>query len=61
MFMPENYVNVLFQKGLVLDDIIQLLNIEKINLCKQIDCNKEKVKVMPLYVLTDYNGKDYFI
>ena len=66
--MPENYVNVLFSKGLVLDDIIQLLNIEKINLCKQkneflnvIGCNKEKVKIMPLYVLTDANGKEYFI
>ena len=66
--MPENYVNVLFQKGLVLDDIIQLLNIEKINLCKSkneflnvIGCNKENVKIMPLYVLTDNNGKDYFI
>lgn len=62
--MPENYVNVLFSKGLVLDDIIQLLNIEKINLYKQknvIGCNKEKVKIMPLYVLTDANGKNYFI
>ena len=66
--MPENYINVLFSKGLVLDDIIKLLNIEKINLCKQkneflnvIGYNKEKVKIMPLYVLTDANGKDYFI
>ena len=66
--MPENYINVLFSKGLVLDDIIKLLNIEKINLCKQknkflnvIGCNKEKVKVIPLYVLTDSNGKNYYI
>ena len=65
--MPEGYVNVLFSKGLVLDDIIQLLNIEKINLCKQkneffnvIGCNKENVKIMPLYVLIDTNGKNYF-
>ena len=66
--MQENYVNILFQKGLVLDDIIQLLNIEKINLCKQkneflnvIGCNKEEVVVMTLYVMTDYKGKNYFI
>ena len=66
--MKENFVNILFAKGLVLDDIIQLLNIEKINLCKPkneflnvIGCNKEKVKIMPLYVLTDNNGKNYFI
>ena len=66
--MQENYINILFQKGLVLDDIIQLLNIEKFNLCKQkneflnvVGCNKEKVKITPLYVLTDVNGKDYFI
>ena len=66
--MPEGYVNILFNKGLVLDEIIKLLHIEQLNLCKQkneflnvIGCNKEKVKIMPLYVLTDVNGKDYFI
>ena len=66
--MPEGYINVLFAKGLVLDDIIRLLNIEKINLQQPknqffnvICCNKEKIKVVPLYVLTDNNGKDYFI
>ena len=65
--MPENYVNVLFQKGLVLDDIIQLLNIEKFNLYVPTDelpklVNwDERVKVMPLYVLVDSHGREYFI
>ena len=67
--MPEGYVNILFQKGLVLDDIIQLLNIEKLNLCKQKNefvnvigsSEPIEVKVIPLYVLTDANGRDYFI
>ena len=66
--MQENFVNILFSKGLVLDDIIQLLNIKKINMqtpknqfFNVIGCNKEEVVVMPLYVLTDNNGKDYFI
>ena len=66
--MPENYINVLFSKGLVLDDIIKLLNIEKISLqtpkgefLNVVGCNKEKVKVIPLYVLTDSNGKNYYI
>ena len=68
IILQENFVNVLFQKGLVLDDIIKLLKIEKINLCKSkneflnvIGCNKEEVVVMPLYVMTDANGKNYFI
>ena len=30
--MQEGYINILFQKGLVLDEIIKLLNIEKIDL-----------------------------
>ena len=65
--MPENVVNILFAKGLVLDDIIQLLNIEKINLNMQTDelpklVNwDERVKVIPLYVLVDANGKEYTI
>ena len=67
--MPENYINVLFQKGLVLDDIIQLLNIKKINMqqpkseffnvCDQQD--PIEVKTVPLYVLTDNNGREYYI
>ena len=65
--MPENYINILFQKGLVLDDIIKLLNIEKFNLHVPTDelpklVNwDERTKVIPLYVLTDYNGKNYYI
>ena len=67
--MPEGYVNVLFQKGLVLDDIIKLLNIEKININTpknqflNIIGNPEpiEVKVIPLYVLVDINGKEYYI
>ena len=67
--MPEGYVNILFQKGLVLDGIIKLLNIEKFNLCKQKNefvnvigsSEPIEVKVIPLYVLTDANGRDYFI
>ena len=69
MFMPEGYVNILFSKGLVLDDIIKLLNIEKINM--QIPKNQFlhvvgqqepiEVKTIPLYVLTDINGKEYYI
>ena len=67
--MPENYVNVLFQKGLVLDDIIQLLNIKEINM--QIPKNEFfnvigqqdpiEIKVVPLYVLIDDKGKKYYI
>ena len=66
--MKENFVNILFAKGLVLDDIIKLLNIEKLDLqtpksefLNMIGCNKEEVVVMPLYVMTDYNGKEYYI
>lgn len=65
--MPENYVNVLFSKGLLLDDIIKLLNIKKISMQKpnskflNVIGNKKQIRVIPLYVLTDYNGKDYFI
>ena len=67
--MPEGYVNVLFQKGLVLDDIIQLLNIKEINM--QIPKNEFfnvigqqdpiEIKVVPLYVLIDDKGKKYYI
>lgn len=64
-----NYVNILFQKGLVLDDIIKLLNIEKINLQQpkseflNIIGNPEpiEVKLIPLYILTDDKGKEYYI
>ena len=67
--MQENYVNILFQKGLVLDDIIKLLNIEKLNLCKpkseffNVMGKPEQIemKVMPLYVLIDNKGQEYYI
>ena len=61
--MPEGYVNVLFQKGLVLDDIIKLLNIEKFNFQKPTDefLNVVGNLVVPLYVLRDSNGKNYYI
>ena len=67
--MPENFVNILFKKGLVLDDIIKLLNIEKININTpknqflNIIGNPEpiEVKLIPLYILTDINGKEYYI
>lgn len=67
--MPEGYINVLFQKGLVLDDIIKLLNIKKIDMQQPrnavftVMSSNERIemKVMPLYVLTDINGKQYFI
>ena len=61
--MPENYVNILFQKGLILDDIIKLLNIEKFNLQKPKGefLNVVGNRVIPLYVLTDINGKEYYI
>ena len=61
--MPEGYVNILFQKGLVLDDIIKLLNIEKFNLQKPKGefLNVIGNRVIPLYVLTDSNGKEYYI
>ena len=61
--MPEGYVNVLFQKGLILDDIIKLLNIEKFSLQKPEGefLNVVGNRVIPLYVLTDINGKNYYI
>ena len=67
--MQENFVNILFQKGLVLDDIIKLLNIEKINMQQQkneilnIVGNPEPIemKIRPLYILADINGKEYYI
>ena len=67
--MQENFVNILFQKGLVLDHIIKLLNIEKINLQQpkseflNIIGNPEpiEVKLIPLYILTDDKGKEYYI
>ena len=57
--MPENYVNILFQKGLVLDDIIKLLNIEKFNFQKPKGefLNVVGNRVIPLYVLIDANVK----
>ena len=61
--MPENYINILFQKGLILDDIIKLLNIVKFNLQKPEGefLNVVSNRVIPLYVLTDSNGKNYYI
>ena len=67
--MQENFVNILFQKGLVLDDIIKLLNIEKLNMQTpkseflNVIGNPEpiEVKVIPLYILTDIHGKEYYI
>lgn len=67
--MQENFVNILFQKGLTLDDIIKLLKIEKLdmqtpkNTFLNIVGNPEpiEVKVIPLYILTDINGKEYYI
>ena len=61
--MPEGYVNILFQKGLILDDIIKLLNIEKFNFQKATGefLNVVGNRVVPLYVLTDSNGKNYYI
>ena len=60
--MPEGYVNILFSKGLVLDDIIKLLNIVKFNLQKPTGEFLNVVgRVIPLYVFTDSNGKKYYI
>ena len=61
--MPEGYVNILFQKGLILDDIIKLLKIEKFNFKKPTGefLNVVGNRVIPLYVLTDSNGKNYYI
>ena len=61
--MPEGYVNILFQKGLILDEIIKLLNIEKFSLQKPKGefLNVVGNRVVPFYVLTDINGKNYYI
>ena len=67
--MQENYVNILFQKGLTLDDIVSLLHIEKLYLQTpkseflNVIGNPEpiEVKLIPLYILTDINGKEYYI
>ena len=67
--MQENFINILFKKGLVLDEIVRLLHIEKIDLQTpksqflNIIGNPEpiEVKVIPLYILTDINGKEYYI
>ena len=67
--MQENYVNVLFRKGLVLDDIIELLNIVKFSIQQpkseflNVIGNPEpiEVKIIPLYILTDIHGKEYYI
>ena len=67
--MQENFINILFQKGLTLDDIVRLLHIEKINMQTtkseflNIIGNPEpiEVKVIPLYILTDIHGKEYYI
>lgn len=67
--MQENFINILFQKGLILDDIVRLLHIEKIDLQTpkseflNVIGNPEpiEVKLIPLYVLTDINGREYYI
>ena len=67
--MQEKFINILFQKGLVLDDIIKLLNIEKIDMQRpksaffNVVGNSEPIEipVIPLYILTDINGKEYYI
>ena len=67
--MPENYINVLFQKRLTLDDIVRLLHIEKINMQQPKNQfftvigqqDPIEIKVVPLYVLTDAHGREYYI
>ena len=67
--MQENFINILFQKGLVLDDIIRLLHIEKLDMQTpksqflNVIGNPEpiEVKVIPLYILTDDKGREYYI
>ena len=67
--MQENFINILFQKGLTLDEIIRLLCIEKLdmqipkNAFLNIVGNPEpiEVKIRPLYILTDIHGKEYYI
>ena len=67
--MQENFINILFRKGLTLDNIVSLLHIEKIDLQTpksqflNVIGNPEpiEVKIIPLYILTDINGKEYYI
>ena len=67
--MQENFINILFAKGLVLDDIIKLLKIEKLNMQSpkseflHVVGNPEpiEVKIIPLYVLVDDKGREYYI
>ena len=61
--MPENFINILFKKGLILDEIIKLLNIERFSFQKPEGefLNVVGNRVIPLYVLTDINGKNYYI
>ena len=67
--MQENFINILFQKGLTLDGIISLLNIEKLDLQQPKNAflnvvgepEPIEVKIRPLYILTDINGKEYYI
>ena len=67
--MAENFINILFQKGLTLDEIIRLLCIEKLDMRIPKNAflntvgNPEpiEVKVTPLYILTDDKGKEYYI
>ena len=69
IIVPEGYVNVLFKKGLVLDGIIKLLNIEKLDMQTpkseflNVIGRQEpiEVKVIPLYVLVDIHGREYYI
>ena len=67
--MQENFINILFQKGLTLDGIIKLLKIEKLDMQSpkseflHVVGNPEpiEVKVRPLYILTDDKGQEYYI
>ena len=67
--MQENFINILFQKGLTLDNIVSLLHIEKIDMQRpksaffNVIGNSEPIemKVIPLYILTDIHGKEYYI
>ena len=67
--MQENFINILFQKGLTLDEIIRLLCIEKLDMqipksaFFNVVGNPEpiEVKVTPLYVLVDDKGQEYYI
>ena len=67
--MQENFINILFQKGLTLDEIIRLLHIEKLDMQTpkseflNVIGNPEpiEVKLIPLYVLVDINGREYYI